>query len=374
MLTCLHICLPDVPWLSPSEGCTTLYNVYNLETPGSAYTEQVEQLLMYTFKAKTLLLEALSHQSYRAPTGGASYERLEFLGDSILDQIVTRTAFGQEPPIPTPRLHLVRTALVNGNFLGWLCLSCSMFLSRAEPVIQGPRNVTTIEVSHQFYLWQAMRHASPHMAAEQKACLERVNHLGGTIEGLLTDGSHYPWTALAQLEPPKPLSDIVESLLGAIYIDSGGSWSACEAFLERLGLMSYLCRVLCNDIALLHPKEELGHLADRQNVKYEMSKEGEEGKQQLTCSVSVGKHGVVSVGGGRSIMETQTRAAEAACQSLKQSSIWQPHDSVGGNGKEAVAEPQGLGEAAMQNESWSTTVREDNDNYDSDVYMTADES
>ena len=366
-----------MPWLSPSQSCTTLYGVYDLKTPGSAYTEQVEHLLMYTFRAKTLLLEALSHQSYRAPTGGASYERLEFLGDSILDQIVTHTAFAQEPPIPTPRLHLIRSALVNGHFLGWLCLQCSISLPRAEAVIEGPGNV--VEISHQFYLWQAMRHASPHMAAEQKACLERLSHLCSDIEKSLTEGWQYPWTTFAQLEPPKPFSDIVEALLGAIYIDSEGSWSACEAFLERLGLVSYLRRVLSNNIALLHPGEELGQLADRENVKYEMGKEGEEGKQRLICNLSVGGHQVVSVGGGRSIIEVKTRAAEAACHILKQKPAWRQVDRSNGNGKEAVVHVQGLGHAARQDESGSEagterSAKEDHDEYDSDVYMTADES
>ena len=75
----------------------------------------------------------------------------------------------------------------------------------------------------------------------------------------LTTGDSYPWTLLARLDPPKPFSDLIESIIAAIWIDSHGSLAACSAFLERLGLLSYLHRVLeRGDVALLHPKEELG--------------------------------------------------------------------------------------------------------------------
>ena len=40
------------------------------------------------------------------------------------------------------------------------------------------------------------------------------------------------------------MSDIVESIIGAIFIDSKGSLEACEAFLERAGVVGYLRRVL----------------------------------------------------------------------------------------------------------------------------------
>ena len=40
------------------------------------------------------------------------------------------------------------------------------------------------------------------------------------------------------------MSDIIEAIIGAIYIDTMGSFEACEAFLERAGVLRYLRRVL----------------------------------------------------------------------------------------------------------------------------------
>jgi dsRNA-specific ribonuclease len=49
----------------------------------------VEHMLGYTFKCKLLLIKALTHASYEQNLHTPSYEWMEFLGDSILDMVVT---------------------------------------------------------------------------------------------------------------------------------------------------------------------------------------------------------------------------------------------------------------------------------------------
>ena len=51
--------------------------------------EEVENILGYKFNTRGLLVEALTHASYRSKRVMPSYERLEFLGDSVLDLIVS---------------------------------------------------------------------------------------------------------------------------------------------------------------------------------------------------------------------------------------------------------------------------------------------
>lgn len=364
-LACLSIFLPDVPWLTPSDGCQTLYEVYDKGMLPTTSLAQLENLINYQANLKLLLMEALTHPSHRSPNGCASYERLEYLGDAILDSIVTTIAFAHDPPIPTHRLHLLRTALVNGHFLGFLCLSLCVSLPHSNPLVDSSDKVSIVEVSHPFYLWQAMRHASPTITRDQQSCLKRYAILKDTLEGLLTHGTYYPWTALAQLEPPKFMSDMVESLLGAIYIDSHGSMSACESFLEHLGLISYLRRVITTDIALLHPKEELGQLANQDKVKYELGREGEEGRQTLTCKVLVGDREVVSVGDGRVAMEVQTKAADAACRILRKEGT-KPQDG-------SVDDCVGVEIGSERGEGSEEDPGARGSEYDSDVYMTADE-
>ncbi|KAG1882754.1 hypothetical protein F4604DRAFT_1986646 [Suillus subluteus] len=49
----------------------------------------IERMLGYTFTHKLLLVEAITHASYQFDLRTISYERMEFLGDSVLDMIIT---------------------------------------------------------------------------------------------------------------------------------------------------------------------------------------------------------------------------------------------------------------------------------------------
>ena len=55
--------------------------------------EKFEQEIEYTFKDKSLLKKALTHTSYAYENKTESYERLEFLGDSILEFISSKYLF-----------------------------------------------------------------------------------------------------------------------------------------------------------------------------------------------------------------------------------------------------------------------------------------
>ena len=187
-----------------------------------------------------------------------------------------------------------------------------------------------------------MRHSSPAVRTAQSATNARYQALKDPITNLLRDGDHYPWSLLAALEAPKFFSDIIESIIGAIYIDTLGSIPACEAFLEKLGLLGYLRRVMQRGegaVAMKHPKEELGVVADTERVRYEVfrakneeagegrgkgevkeeeDEEKEKGKGELRCRVWVGERMVVEVGQGISGIEVETRGAEEAVRVLKE--------------------------------------------------------
>lgn len=372
---CLEVFLPEVPWSTALRANEILFGVYDLQVSLSTRIIEAEKVISHDFNLRSLVVEALTHPSYYGPNTSASYQRLEFCGDAILDKIVITTAFARNPPLPTHKLHLIRAALVNANLLGFLCLTLSVSMNRFEALSDESQKVSTIESTRPFYLWQLMRHASPSIRLAQQNCLARYAIVHRAISNSLAHGKHYPWTDLARLEPPKFFSDIVESILGAIYIDTHGSLSDCQSFLEHLGLMPYLRRVIDNEIAVLHPKEELGQLADREKVKYIRGKEGEEGEERLTCTVIVGERPIVRVGDGLSTMEVQTRAADVACSILRRvRSTWD-----NGSSEEAV-------DVAMrdrQEEDGETLSEDDGEDeegqaregaeYDSDEFMTADE-
>ena len=74
-----------------------------------------------SFKKLDLLVEALTHRSYineNRASAGAHNERLEFLGDAVLELAVTHFLFEKFPDRPEGELTAYRAALVNTVSLG----------------------------------------------------------------------------------------------------------------------------------------------------------------------------------------------------------------------------------------------------------------
>jgi len=75
--------------------------------------QRLEEKLGYHFKDRELLKTALTHSSYANERGNCShYERLEFLGDSILGFTTARFLFSQQPQLPEGRMTKLRAELV----------------------------------------------------------------------------------------------------------------------------------------------------------------------------------------------------------------------------------------------------------------------
>ena len=121
---------------------------------------ELEDRIKYTFKNRSLLDEALTHRSFGTPNN----ERLEFLGDAVLNLVIGRYLFERHNDLPEGELTRVRSVLVDQDGLTRI----SMDLDLGNYLKLG--------------------------AGEQK-----------------TGGS----------ERPSILSDAVEAIFGAVYIDSG---------------------------------------------------------------------------------------------------------------------------------------------------------
>jgi len=77
--------------------------------------EKLENNIGYKFKNRSLLETALTHTSYaneHASSGCESYERLEFLGDSILGFTTAEFLYGKQPAIPEGSMTKLRAELV----------------------------------------------------------------------------------------------------------------------------------------------------------------------------------------------------------------------------------------------------------------------
>ena len=82
----------------------------------------IERRLGYRFSDAALLRQALTHRSHGVPHN----ERLEFLGDGLLNFVVARLLFQQFTTLPEGDLSRLRAGLVNQQALSELAVSLSL--------------------------------------------------------------------------------------------------------------------------------------------------------------------------------------------------------------------------------------------------------
>lgn len=98
-----------------------------------------EKQIGITFKNKDVLKQAFVHRSYlneNAKLGMGHNERLEFLGDAVLELIVTDFLYTNYPDKAEGELTAYRSALVNATIIGEVALELSigeyLLLSKGE--------------------------------------------------------------------------------------------------------------------------------------------------------------------------------------------------------------------------------------------------
>ena len=74
--------------------------------------QEIEQKLGYTFKNKRLLREAFTHSSYAHHQREKSNERLEYLGDAVLQFVVTEWQYKKDATANEGKLTALRQKLV----------------------------------------------------------------------------------------------------------------------------------------------------------------------------------------------------------------------------------------------------------------------
>ena len=220
-----------------------------------------ETYIHYHFKDKHLLLEALSHSSYANEKHKTrnSNERLEFLGDSVLSIVVSEFLFHKYPDLPEGELTKLRASMV-----------CEKAL---------------------------------HVFA-------REIHLGEFL--LLGKGEEHT----GGRERPSILADMVESIIAALYLDSGID----EA--RRFIMANVLAGAELGEAHhIADYKTELQELIQRRSnqvISYELIGEsGPDHNKLFTFRVLI--NGVpTGEGSGRSKKEAEQMAACKALEALKQ--------------------------------------------------------
>ncbi|KAL2316730.1 hypothetical protein Fmac_030606 [Flemingia macrophylla] len=152
-----------------------------MEMEGSEIAK-VEGILGYTFKNKKLLEEALTHSSF---SDAVSYERLEFIGDSILSLCISNYLYIKYPHLEPRHLSLLRAANVSTEKLARVAIRSGL---------------------HHFL------HHNDNSILDNVTRFADALHLSPEPPALAYAGP---------VKAPKVLADIVESLTAAVYVDLG---------------------------------------------------------------------------------------------------------------------------------------------------------
>ena len=110
----------------------------------------LQRLLCYQFKDLELLNKSLTHKSYSNELllSLKNNERLEFLGDSVLDLIVADYMFLTYQDLPEGTLSKIRAAVVNENSLAGLAknleLASYILLGKGESFSGGRQKVSIL--------------------------------------------------------------------------------------------------------------------------------------------------------------------------------------------------------------------------------------
>lgn len=310
----LSIFISNCAWIDPKECREEFFAAVPRHYPPSSHLDVLEDFVGYSFKKKALTLEATTHASYIGDITAQSWERLEFIGDAVLDYMIVNRLINHSPPVPHSRMHMIKTAMVNKDFLAFLSLE-EHELSQPESRVTDDGDV--IMEKRRVALWQFIRYSSNGIGPAQIETAKRHKALRQEIVDAIQHGDQYPWHLVARIDTSKFYSDMIEAMVGALWIDSG-SFEVCETFLTRLGMLPYLTRTLNEGVHMQHPKEELGKLVQSHTMDYNIEVvQSEELGIRYNCDLKI-KGRVVGRGrGGTGREMVRIQAATEAVALLK---------------------------------------------------------
>ena len=220
---------------------------------------EFEQNIGYEFKDKKLLKIALTHSSHSNESCGrlSSYERLEFLGDSILGLVTSEYIFKNFPSYPEGDLTKLRASVVCEKqlciFARELEIGKFMKLSRGE------------------------------------------QHSGGR-------------------ERPSILADIFEAICAAIYLDGG--MQEASKFILRFIIPAVEHPLVLETHDYKTDLQEIVQKNPEETIEYALLKEvGPDHDKRFTVGVKINSN-IVGKGSGKTKKEAEQRAAREALKLL----------------------------------------------------------
>ncbi|KAJ5657241.1 uncharacterized protein N7484_000890 [Penicillium longicatenatum] len=301
---CLHRFVPEID-IFTSDALSYVTPIPRGES-NLIDTDSLASVIGYKFKDASLLTEALTHPSCEHDTTTQSYQRIEYLGDAVLDMLIIPLLAAHQGKTSQGKMTLTKHSVVNANLLAFFCMGLSG--TQNSLYTKHPNMICD---SKGVYLWRYLRFNGPTINPAREACLARFDGLRDEITAKIQHGDEYPWEPLTRLRPDKFMSDIMESVLGAIFIDSGGDLDQCRQFMERAGLLPYVRRILTDDVDVVHPRNAAQSLVRFEgNLVFKSRRVEKKGvPATYQCQAILNKEEIALVEGCGSSEEAEVRVA-----------------------------------------------------------------
>lgn len=224
--------------------------------------EELESVISYTFNDKRKLLLALTHSSYsneKKNEGLSSNERLEFLGDAVLNIVTSEYIYKNFSNLPEGEMTKTRASIVCEGSL----LKCAMKISLGKYLLLGKGEENT----------------------------------GGRTRTSI-------------------LSDAFEALIGAIYLDAG----LAEANHFIIGAMKDLIGDLKHSEVFVDYKTQFQEIIQKssdQKILYQiLDEKGPDHDKEFIAQLSAGNR-IFGIGKGKSKKEAEQNAAKEAIHKIQ---------------------------------------------------------
>ncbi|KAI5212191.1 hypothetical protein AUEXF2481DRAFT_75327 [Aureobasidium subglaciale EXF-2481] len=194
--------------------------------------KNVEKEHSYRFTYPRLLQAAFHHPSYPNlwSAGIPSYQRLEFLGDALLDMTSITHLFYNHPDKDPQWLTEHKMAMVSNQFLGALCVRLGFH-------------------KHLLYNHDSLRQ-------------QIANYVTDITDAeVASHGAMDYWTTVK--EGPKCLPDIVEAYVGAMFIDADFDYTVVQRFFDEHMKPFFADMEIYDDYANNHPVTRLHNVMQK---------------------------------------------------------------------------------------------------------------
>lgn len=212
--------------------------------------DNLERNLGYKFRDRAYLLQAITHPSFPTNRLTGCYQELEFIGDAILDMLVTCYIFERYQSMTPGMMTDMRMALVNNITLGCICVRHRFHLFM---LYENSALSEAIKTFADFQDTQQQR-----VTDQVRILMEECKTIESDFEGDSDDdddeydsygrddsneanSSHddvnikKTYNIAANVDVPKALGDVVEALIAAVYLDSRDlqtTWRVIYGLLE----------------------------------------------------------------------------------------------------------------------------------------------